>query len=109
MCRLGWRLPRRRVEVTFSEALDRESAEKADAWTIEAWDLKRTRNYGSRHHNQRRWQVSKSVLGDDGKTVSLTVPELAPTWGMSIRCRIRGAGGEEVIREIHNSIHHVGK
>ena len=97
------------VEVTFSEALDRESAEKADAWTIEAWDLKRTRNYGSRHHNQRRWQVSKSVLGDDGKTVSLTVPELAPTWGMSIRCRIRGAGGEEVIREIHNSIHHVGK
>ncbi len=44
-------------------------------------------------------------MSEDGRTVTLTVPALAPTWGMSIRCKTRGAGGEEVVREIHNSIH----
>ena len=105
---IGLTAASRTVKVTFSEALDRESAEKVDAWTVEAWDLKRTRKYGSRHYNQRGWEVRKAVLGADGRTVTLTIPELAPTWGMSIRCRIRGVKGEEVIREIHNSVHHLG-
>ena len=95
------------VRVTFTDPLDKQASENANAWTIEAWDLKRTKNYGSKHHNQRRWKVEKAVLSDDQKTVSLTIPELAPTWGMSIRCRIKGAGGEEVNREIHNSIHQI--
>ena len=105
---IGLTAASRTVKVTFSEALDRESAEKVDAWTVEAWDLKRTRKYGSRHYNQRGWEVRKAVLGADGRTVTLTIPELAPTWGMSIRCRIRGVKGEEVVREIHNSVHHLG-
>ncbi|NIP92233.1 MAG: hypothetical protein GWO24_01660, partial [Akkermansiaceae bacterium] len=71
-----------------------------EAWTIEAWDLKRTRNYGSKHYNQRPWKVEKAAVSEDGRTVTLTVPALAPTWGMSIRCKTRGAGGEEVVREI---------
>jgi hypothetical protein len=51
--------------------------------------------------------VEKATLADDGKTVTLSVPELAPTWGMSIEMKLRGAGGEEVIRDIHNSIFHI--
>ena len=97
----------RTVTVEFSDPVEKASSEKTEAWTIEAWDLKRTRNYGSRHYNQRRWEVSKATLSDDGRSVELTVPELAPTWGMSIRCQIKGAGGEEVVRELHNSVHKV--
>ena len=96
------------VKVTFSDPLDKATTENAEAWVIEAWDLKRTRNYGSRHHNQRRWQVSKVALSPDGRSVTLTVPELAPTWGMSIRCKTRGSGGVEVVREIHNSVYNIG-
>ena len=95
--------------VTFTDALEKESSEKPEAWTIEAWGLKRTKSYGSKHYNQRQWKVEKAALSADGKTVTLTIPELAPTWGMSIRCKIRGATGEEVQREIHNSIHALGK
>jgi hypothetical protein len=96
------------VKVTFSDPLDKATTENAEAWVIEAWDLKRTRNYGSRHHNQRRWKVSKVALSPDGRSVTLTVPELAPTWGMSIRCKTRGSGGVEVVREIHNSVYNIG-
>lgn len=93
------------VRVTFSEPLDKASAESLASWKLEAWDLKRTKSYGSRHYNQRPWKVEKAVLSADGKTVTLTVPELAPTWGMSIRCKLKGSQGEAVEREIHNSIH----
>jgi hypothetical protein len=34
----------------------------------------------------------------------LEIPELAPTWGMAMKLKLRGAGGEAIEREIHNSI-----
>ena len=43
-------------------------------------------------------------MSEDGKTVTLTVPDLAPTWGMSIRMKLRGTDGREVVREMHESI-----
>ena len=99
----------RQMRVLFSEPLDRESTVKAENWEIEAWDLKRTRNYGSRHYNQRRWQVAEVELSDDGRVVTLEVPDLVPTWGMSIRCKTKGIEGMPVVREIHNSVHNIGR
>ena len=92
------------VTIGFSDPLDKASAEDASSWAIRAWDLKRTKNYGSKHFNEREWKVSKAELSEDGKSVKLTIPDLAPTWGMSIKMKLRGAGGEDVVREIHNSI-----
>lgn len=92
------------VTIGFSDPLDKASAEDLSAWAIRAWDLKRTANYGSKHLNEREWKVSKAVLSSDGKSVALTIPDLAPTWGMSIKMKLRGTNGEEVAREIHNSI-----
>ena len=97
----------RQLKVSFSDPLDRESTEKTGNWEIEAWDLKRTRNYGSRHYNQRPWQVTGVTLSADGRVVTLNVPDLEPTWGMSIRCNTKGEGGVQVVREIHNSIHKI--
>jgi len=92
------------VTIVFSDPLDPKSVGDTSAWKIRAWDLKRTKNYGSEHFNQREWQVSKAELSEDGKSVILNVPDLAPTWGMSIEMKLRGANGEEVVRDIHNSI-----
>ncbi|QTN31100.1 cytochrome C oxidase Cbb3 [Akkermansiaceae bacterium] len=92
------------VTIGFSDPLEKTSAEATASWAIEAWDLKRTANYGSRHLNQREWKVSKATLSADGKSVTLSIPDLAPTWGMSIKMSLQGAGGEPVVRELHNSI-----
>jgi len=93
-----------KVTIGFSDPLDPESVKDLSAWKINAWDLKRTKNYGSPHFNEREWKVSQAELSEDGKSVTLTVPELAPTWGMSIEMKLRGSNGEEVVRDIHNSI-----
>ncbi|BCX46260.1 heme-binding domain-containing protein [Haloferula helveola] len=92
------------VTITFTDPLDRESSEDSSSWVLRAWDLKRSKQYGSKHYNERTLAVEKASLSDDGKTVTLTVPDLAPTWGMSIDMSLKGADGTEVKRLLHNSI-----
>jgi mono/diheme cytochrome c family protein len=93
-----------KVTIGFSDAIDATSAAELSSWQIRAWDIKRTGNYGSKHQNERTWNVSKAELSADRKTATLHVPELAPTWGMSIQMKLRNASGEAINREIHNSI-----
>ena len=73
------------------------------------WGLKRSQNYGSKHIDERPLAVSKATLAADGKTVRLDLPDLAPTWGMEIRYRVKGADGRAVAGVIHNTIHAAGK
>ncbi len=70
--------------------------------TVKAWDLKRTRGYGSKHYNEREWKVTAAKVSGDQLT--LTIPDLAPTWGMSIEMTLTGRDGKKVTRLIHNSI-----
>jgi hypothetical protein len=92
------------VTIGFSDALNSDSVADLSAWKIRAWDIKRTEKYGSQHFNEREWKPTKAILSDDKKSVTLSVPDLAPTWGMSIEMKLRGENGEDFSREIHNSI-----
>ena len=92
------------LTIGFSDPLDPKSVADISSWNVRAWDIKRRGNYGSKHHNERTWKVSKAELSADGKSVTLHIPELAPTWGMAIKLKLRGADGESFEREIHNSI-----
>jgi len=92
------------VTIGFSDPLDSASVAELSSSEVRAWDIKRTSGYGSKHQNERTWKISKAELSKDGKTITLEIPELAPTWGMSMKLKLRGAGGEAIQREIHNSI-----
>ncbi|MFT6864874.1 MAG: hypothetical protein ACJAVK_003445, partial [Akkermansiaceae bacterium] len=89
------------VTLTLSDPVSTDAI-KPESFTIKAWDLKRTKNYGSKHYNERAWKVSKATL--DGNKLHLTIPELEPTWGMSIEMKLTGEDGENFTRLIHNSI-----
>jgi cytochrome c5 len=93
------------ITVKFSDPLDVDSTTNIANWSVEAWDLKRTKKYGSKHYNQREWNVKKAALSPDRKTITLTIPDLAPTWGMSITANIKDQNGKSVTRVIHNTIH----
>jgi len=97
------------MQITFSGPLDREIAEKAENYSVKIWALRRSANYGSPHVNERSLPVTKAALQPDGQTVVLTIPDLEPTWGMEIRYRLKGAGGEPVDSMIHNSIFRFGE
>lgn len=91
----------------FTDAIDAESASDPENYAVRAWDLKRTKNYGSKHFNEREWEVTKVDVGPSGKTLFLTIPDIAPTWGMEIRYFLKTPEGEPIEGMIHNTIHHL--
>jgi mono/diheme cytochrome c family protein len=92
------------LKISLTDPVQKDSARDPGSWKIRAWDLQRSSGYGSQHLNERDLQVTKVDLSTDGKVITLTVPNLAPTWGMSIQMKLKGLNGEMVEREIHNSI-----
>ena len=104
---LGLKARQQELDITFSHPVQRATASDAANYTIRAWDLRRTPNYGSDHYNERPLDVTGARLSDDGKTVTLTVPQLAPTWGMSINYQLMGENQRPFRGEVHNSIHNI--
>ena len=92
----------------LSDEIDSASV-SPENFTVKAWDLKRTKNYGSKHFNERELEVSAAVLADDKKMVSLTIPKIQPTWGMSIQMNLKGPNGEVIERLIYNSVFELGE
>ena len=104
---VGLHAKKERMEITFSAPIEVAAATDVANYRIKAWDLKRTANYGSKHYNERELKVTKAAIDDSHQTVTLTIPELAPTWGMEITCYLKTPTGEPVQRVIHNSIYHL--
>jgi len=92
------------LTLQFSESLGPAVPQPED-FQITTWGLKRTANYGSKHYDTKTLPVTTAQRSEDGRTVTLSVPDMQPTWCMEIRCRVQLADGEVVERVIHNSIH----
>ena len=71
------------LQITFSEPPDPTEASDPDRYTINAWDLERTRRYGSQRYNERTLEVAEVHLESD-HTIRLTIPDLAPTWILEV-------------------------
>ncbi|MFO0909404.1 MAG: DUF6797 domain-containing protein [Isosphaeraceae bacterium] len=95
--------------ITFSSPLDRSTATDVSNFAVRVWGLKRTTNYGSPHVDEHALRVAQVNLSDDGRTVTLKLPGLAPTRGMQVVYQLRGKSGELVEGRIHNTIHHLGR
>jgi cytochrome c5 len=93
------------MELTFTEPLNTEHAQRAENYTVRTWDLKRSENYGSKHLNEKQLQVTSAALLSDRKTVRLELAGFKPTWCMEIRCKLLSRNGELVDRVIHNTVH----
>ena len=59
---------------------------------VNAWDLERTRRYGSPRYNERTLEVT-SVNVESDRTVRLTVPLLAPTWVLEVLYDLTDSSG----------------
>ena len=106
---VGLHAGKRGIEVTFSEPVEKASATDRAHYAVSTWSLKRSENYGSEHHNEKTLEIHAATLSNDGRTVRLEIPGIAPTWGMEIVYQIRGAKGEVVEGRIHNTIHELGE
>ena len=96
------------LRVEMSDELDPNSVADPRNFKIKVWALKRTRNYGSKHYDERVLKVTRSSLMDDRKTIRLEVPDIAPTWCMEIVGAVQSPSGKTVRLKIHNTIHVLG-
>src|SRR5262249_25702056 len=101
---LGVHVRRDGFELRFSDPLDTSSVE-ADSFALKVWSLKRSADYGSKHIDEHQLSITAASLSNDGRTVSLTVPDLAPTQCYELVARVRGADGTAVTRSLHGTIH----
>ena len=93
------------VQLTFAAALDKASAENPDNYTVTTWELKRTRNYGSKRYDTRELPIENVVLDSDGKTLLIRLPDIQPTWVMEIKYAIKGSDGKDVEGVMQNTIY----
>jgi hypothetical protein len=93
------------LALEFAVPLAVAAATDPGHWTIHAWDLERTQKYGSQHVNERQLPVTTARVSSDGRRVSLSVPDLGPTWCYSVEWTIRAAAGEPVKGRLHGTLH----
>ena len=102
---VGLSATKRGATLTFSDPLQSAAASDAKNFRVKVWSLKRSANYGSKHYDEHEVDVASARLLDDGQTVELTIPDIAPTWSMEIRYSLRGADERPFDGVIHNTIH----
>jgi putative heme-binding domain-containing protein len=96
--------------ITFTGPLDTKAAGDRNNYAVKTWGLKRSANYGSDHIGEKLVPVTGTKLSPDGKTVTLEIADLRPTWCMEIKYAVKAADGEAVRGAIHNTVHKlVGK
>jgi hypothetical protein len=95
--------------LTFSDDLDEETATNIENYTINTWDLKRTKQYGSDRYNEKELEISKVVLQDDDKSVLIQLPDIKPTWVMEIQYSLKDSDGKAFRGAIQNTIYELDK
>ncbi len=101
---LGLHATQAGLKLTFAESLDPAALDSPQV-KIKTWSLKRTANYGSKHFDEKRLEMQKTTLSEDGQTLTIQCADLQPTWGMEIRYTLKFADGATVSGVIHNTIH----
>jgi cytochrome c5 len=96
------------IEVQFTDALDPTFTTRAENYLLKAWSLQRSANYGSKHINEHKLNVTEANLSADQKTILLKIPDLKPTQSMEIKATLRDPSGAVFERVIHNTIHTLG-
>lgn len=102
---IGTQASLQQLSMTFSDPLDAETAADLKRYAFKVWGLKRTKNYGSPHVDEHEVAITGAHLSADGRTLTLTIPDLAPTWCYELRCRLRTKAGQPAERVIHGTIH----
>ncbi len=97
------------MTITFTGELDSNTAGDPKNYSAKTWGLRRSANYGSDHIGENPAAVTAAKLSPDGKTVTLQIEDLKPTWCMEIKYAIKAANGETVRGTIHNTVHKLGE
>ncbi len=92
------------LRVSFSEPLDANSVQPG-GFAFKIWSLKRSANYGSKHYDEHPLEITAARVSEDQRTVTLTIPALAPAMSYELTTKLRAPDGTPVERSLHGTIH----
>ena len=98
------------ISITFTEPLDRASAENIDGYDVRRWNYRRSSRYGSDLFKLDGEQGTEAVtvlgarLSPDGRTVTLEMEDLQEVDQMQISLILKAADGTMVVREISHTV-----
>lgn len=93
-----------KLTLAMSDPVDPGSVE-AGSFSMKAWNLKRTANYGSQHIDEHPVKIVAAKVAADGKTITLDIPDLEPTQSYELLIKLRSSDGTTFERAIHGTIH----
>lgn len=100
------------LAITFACPLDEATAADPENYSVEVWNYKWTKEYGSKEYSVKKPDEDKhdpiaiksARLSSDKKTVTLELAEIFPVMQMKIQYNINAADGATMKQEIFNSI-----
>jgi putative heme-binding domain-containing protein len=95
--------------IKFSAALDPKTAGDPKSYGVQTWSLKRSEEYGSKHYDEKPATVTAARVSNDGKTVTLEIAGMKPTWSMEIKYNIKTSDGSTLQGFLHNTVHRLGE
>ena len=104
------------ITIGFTAPLDAETAADAENYSVEQWNYRWSKNYGSADYKvtspnekgREPVEVKAARLSPDKSSVLLEIADLQPVMQMRLKLNIKAADGSEVPREIVNTINVVG-
>ncbi len=93
------------VKLAFATSLNPEKVSNPANYEVKTWELKRSSEYGSERYNVRTLSVAKADISEDGKTVMLNLPDIAPVDVMTIRYKLADTEGNPMEGTLQNTIH----
>lgn len=105
-----------RIEITFSDPVDIESAQSVTNWNVQQWNYQWTEAYGSDHYKvsnptevgHDEVTITGVEVSADQRTVTLNLDDLQPVMQMQITGNIKANDGTLMPIQIFNTIHAIG-
>ena len=100
------------VALTFTQPLDKASAEDVQNFSGERWNYQRTSNYGSPEFSVEtpdkkghdKLDITAAKLSADGKTVTLAITDLKAVNQQLLKYRLKTADGAELKQDVLHTI-----
>lgn len=105
---IGIHAARGALNVTLSDPVEPRDVDPR-AFAMKVWGLKRSAAYGSQHLNEHSLDITDARLGENSRTITLTIPDLSPTACYELTVRLRDPGGAPFERSIHGTIHQLAE
>jgi len=102
---LGFEVMKTGLRITFSDPLDKKSAEDDDSYSGE-WSNPIPLP-GQKAEPKSEVTIESAILSKDAKTVTLAIENLRPMSNFTLRYRLKAAAGKTIAGELNGSIHRV--